>query len=156
MPQVGSHERGIWLRAVLKYLIVRETARSDATIALVTVRPDSIDGRLWSVRDTGTHPSNIACSVDLPESAALLLGDTVWQSFKRYCAANGNILPLLITGIKPKSTTNCRVSLSRWKCHVKHVIAFLHIEFPQRLLRHLWGPFSGNRSQYASFRSLRF
>ena len=88
VPQVTSHERGIWLKAVLKYLIMRETVRSDATMALVAVRPGSKDGRLWKRLRYRDAPIKQHVLGDLPESAAPLLAERSGNP------SNGTVLPL--------------------------------------------------------------
>ena len=39
---------------------------------------------------------------DLPDSGTALLGDRLWQSFKQRCAAEGNLVPLLISQLEPQ------------------------------------------------------
>ena len=55
-----------------------------------------------SACDTGARPSSSTCSPICPIPERRLLGDRVWQSFKQRCAAEGNLVPLLISQLEPQ------------------------------------------------------
>jgi len=38
----------------------------------------------------------------LPESGGPAVANHVWQSFKQHCAAEGNVLPLLVSQLEPQ------------------------------------------------------
>ena len=67
----------------------------------MNVEPSAIDDRFWKgLRYRGT-PIKRRVLADLPDTAAPLIGNRVWQSFKQHCATEGNLVPLLISQLEP-------------------------------------------------------
>jgi hypothetical protein len=66
----------------------------------VKTDPTGIDEGLWErLRHRGA-PVKQRVLTSLPESAGPLVADRLWQSFKQQCAAQGNVLPLLISQLE--------------------------------------------------------
>ena len=63
--------------------------------------PPAIDDKYWErLRYRGASIKEHVLA-GFPESAAPLIGDRAWQSFKQQCAAEDNILPMLISRLEP-------------------------------------------------------
>ena len=65
--------------------------------------PLGIDERLWQRLRYRGAPIKKHVLSDLPDSGAPLIADGVWQSFKQHCAAEGNLVPLLISQLAPQN-----------------------------------------------------
>jgi hypothetical protein len=64
--------------------------------------PSAIDDRSWERLRYRGAPVKQRVLADLPGDAAPLAGDRVWQSFKQHCAAEGNLVPQLISQLEPQ------------------------------------------------------
>jgi hypothetical protein len=69
----------------------------------VKTDPLGIDERLWQRLRYRGAPIKKHVLSDLPDSGAPLIADGVWQSFKQHCAAEGNLVPLLISQLAPQN-----------------------------------------------------
>ena len=60
------------------------------------------DERLWERLRYRKVPIKKHVLGSLPESAGSMVADRLWQSFKQRCAAEGNLVPLLISQLEPQ------------------------------------------------------
>ena len=70
----------------------------------MTVRLQAVDDEFWNRLRYQGAPIKQHVLGDLPESAAAFLGNSLWQSFKQFCAAEGNMLPLLVAESEPQDS----------------------------------------------------
>jgi hypothetical protein len=69
------------------------------------VKTDPLDDeRLWERLRYRKVPIKKHVLGSLPESAGSMVADQLWQSFKQRCAAEGNLVPLLISGLEPQES----------------------------------------------------
>ena len=68
----------------------------------MNTEPLGIDERFWERLKYRGAPIKQHVLGDLPDSGAPLLSDRLWQSFKQRCAAEGNLVPLLISQLEPQ------------------------------------------------------
>lgn len=70
----------------------------------MTAKPPIVNDRFWDrLRYHGT-PVKDHLLRDLPDNAPQSFRDSAWRSFKQHCAAQGNILPLLIYQTEPQDS----------------------------------------------------
>jgi hypothetical protein len=66
----------------------------------VSVKPSAKDDRFWERLQYRGAPIKKHVLSDLSDSGAPLIADRVWQSFQQHCAAEGNLVPLLISQLE--------------------------------------------------------
>ena len=68
----------------------------------MSAKPSANEDRFWERLRYRGAPIKRHVLADVPDSGAPLLSDRLWQSFKQHCAAEGNLIPLLISRLEPK------------------------------------------------------
>jgi hypothetical protein len=68
----------------------------------VSGKPSAIEDMFWERLKYRGAPIKQHVLGDLPDSGAPLFSDRLWQSFKQHCAAEGNLIPLLISRLEPQ------------------------------------------------------
>jgi len=68
----------------------------------VSVKPSAIEDKFWNRLRYGGAPIKQHVLADVRDSGEPLLRDWLWQSFKQHCAAQGNLVPLLISQLEPQ------------------------------------------------------